>query len=81
MSFHYIGDMVATYNDVSKKSILVGWITEVVDEIIWTGDTENKQIRYKIQWADDSEDAIYLYSDNDIQHMKNFYESISKTKT
>ena len=81
MSFNYIGDMVATYNDVSKKSILVGWITEVVNEIIWTGDTENKQIRYKIQWSDGEEDIFPLYSDEDIQLMKNLYDSISKTKT
>lgn len=81
MPLHNVGDMVATYIDTSMTNKKIGWINELVDEIIWHGDIDSRQLRYRIEWSDGEEDVFPLYSGEDIQLMKNLYDSISKTKT
>ena len=49
MSLHNIGDMVATYTDTKMKHHTVGWINELVHEIIWHGDIDSRKLRYKIE--------------------------------
>ena len=81
MSLHNVGDMVATYIDASMTNSKIGWINELVDEIIWFGEIDSRQLRYRVEWSDGEEDVFPLYSDEDIQLMKNLYESKYKTKT
>jgi len=81
MSLHNVGDMVATYTDTKMKHHAVGWINELVDEIIWHGDIDSRNLRYKIEWADGKEDIVPLYTHEEIEQMKIVYEKISKTNT
>lgn len=75
---HNIGDMVASYLDARLTKIEVGWVAEIVDEIIWIAHVEHVEPRYKVQWTNDNGISIFLHTEEDIKDMKNLYKQWHK---